>query len=177
MLYVRDKVNDLYSHAADIRSVSEDASKPIRTLSVRMVAPSDKYTNNNIVVNLPNVRKPVPLFIVMRALGVLSDKSIIEHCLLDMEKYSSYIDLFIPCVHDAGMIFSQEQALKYIATFTKHKTTAHALEILANYFLPHMGDMNFKAKAYYLGHMVRELLRVYTKDINQPIEIVFFLNE
>ena len=165
MLYVRDKVNDLYSHAADIRSVSEDASKPIRTLSVRMVAPSDKYTNNNIVVNLPNVRKPVPLFIVMRALGVLSDKSIIEHCLLDMEKYSSYIDLFIPCVHDAGMIFSQEQALKYIATFTKHKTTAHALEILANYFLPHMGDMNFKAKAYYLGHMVRELLRVYTKDI------------
>ena len=68
MLYVRDKVNDLYSHAADIRSVSEDASKPIRTLSVRMVAPSDKYTNNNIVVNLPNVRKPVPLFIVMRAL-------------------------------------------------------------------------------------------------------------
>ena len=37
MLYVRDKVNDLYSHAADIRSVSEDASKPIRTLSVRIV--------------------------------------------------------------------------------------------------------------------------------------------
>jgi len=24
--------------------------------------------------------------------------------------------------------------------------------------------MNFIAKAYYLGHMVRELLRVYTKD-------------
>uniref|UniRef100_A0A6C0LJ02 DNA-directed RNA polymerase n=1 Tax=viral metagenome TaxID=1070528 RepID=A0A6C0LJ02_9ZZZZ len=164
MLYVRDKVNDLYSHAADIRSVSEDASKPIRTLSVRMVAPSEKYTNNQIVVNLPNVRKPVPLFIVMRALGVLSDKSIIEHCLLDIEKYSSYIDLFIPCVHDAGMIFSQEQALKYIATFTKHKTSAHALEILTNYFLPHIGEMNFKSKAYYLGHMVKELLRVYTKD-------------
>lgn len=165
MLYVRDKVNDLYSHAADIRSVSEDASKPIRTLSVRMVAPSDKYTNNQIVVNLPNVRKPVPLFIVMRALGVLSDKSIIEHCLLDMDKYASYVDLFMPCVHDAGMVFSQEQALKYITTFTKHKTTAHALEILTNYFLPHIGEINFKAKAYYLGHMVRELLRVYTKDI------------
>ena len=165
MLYVRDKVNDLYSHAADIRSVSEDASKPIRTLSVRIVAPSDKYTNNNIVVNLPNVRKPVPLFIVMRALGVLSDKSIIEHCLLDLDKYSTYVELFTPSVHDAGMVFSQEQALKYIATFTKHKTIPHALEILANYFLPHIGEMNFRAKAYYLGHMVKELLRVFTKDV------------
>ena len=26
ILYVRDKVNDLYSHAADIRSVSEDVA-------------------------------------------------------------------------------------------------------------------------------------------------------
>lgn len=166
MLYVRNKLDDLYSHSADIRSVSEDASKPIRTLSVRILSPSAKYSNNQIVVILPNVRKPVPLFIVMRALGVLSDKSIIEHCLLDLNKYKGYIDLFIPCVHDAGMIFSREQALKYIATFTKHKTIPHAIEILTNYFLPHIGEMNFTAKAYYLGHMVRELLRVFTNDIS-----------
>lgn len=166
MLYVRNKVDELYSHSADIRSVSEDASKPIRTLSVRILTPSAKYTNNQIVVVLPNVRKPVPLFIVMRALGVLSDKSIIEHCLLDLNKYKGYIDFFIPCVHDAGMIFSREQALKYIATFTKHKTIPHALEILTNYFLPHIGEMNFIAKAYYLGYMVKELLRVFTNDIS-----------
>jgi DNA-directed RNA polymerase II subunit RPB2 len=164
MLYVRDKVDDMYSHASDIRSVSEDASKPIRTLSVRIVAPSLKYTNNQIVVNVPNVRKPVPLFILMRALGIVSDKSIIEYCLLDLDKYKSYIDLFIPSIHDAGMIFSQEQAIKYIATFTKHKTVSHALEILTNYFLPHIGEMNFIAKAYYIGYMVKELLRVFTKD-------------
>ena len=66
-LYIRDKVNDIYSHAAEIRSVSEDASKPTRTLSVRIVAPTETITNNNIVVNIPNVRKPIPLFIVMRA--------------------------------------------------------------------------------------------------------------
>ena len=72
--------------------------------------------------------------------------------------------MFIPCIHDSGMIFSQEQALKYIATFTKHKTVSHALEILTNYFLPHIGEMNFIAKAYYLGHMVKELLLVYLKQ-------------
>ena len=75
MLYIRDKVNELYSHSADIRCVSEDASKPIRTLSIRIVAPSATLTNNQIVVNVPNVRKPVPLFILMRALGIISDKS------------------------------------------------------------------------------------------------------
>ena len=54
------------------------------------------YSNNQIVVNVPNVRKPVPLFILMRALGIISDKSIIECCLLDLDKYSTFVDLFIP---------------------------------------------------------------------------------
>ena len=73
---------------------------PIRTLSVRMVAPQ-VITNQQIVVNIPNVRKPVPLFIVMRALGVISDKEIIQTCLLDLDKYDYLIEYFRPCVHDA----------------------------------------------------------------------------
>ena len=81
-----------------------------------------------------------------------------------MDKYSSYVDLFIPSIHDTGTIFSQEIALKY-ASFTKGKTVPHALEILSDYFLTHVGEMNFIDKAYFLGHMVKELLRVYTKDI------------
>jgi DNA-directed RNA polymerase II subunit RPB2 len=165
MIYTRDKANDIYSHSAEIRSVSEDASKPIRTLAIKLVAPSSKLTNNQIVVIIPNVRMPIPLFILMRALGVESDKDIIEHCLLDLEQYKSYIDLFIPSVHDAGRIFNQEVALKYIATFTKGKTVPHALEILTNYLLPHIGEMNFLDKAYFVGHMAKQLLKVYTKEI------------
>ena len=163
MIYVTDKVNDIYSHAANIRSVSEDASKPVRSLSVRMIAPSPSLSNGQIVVVLPNVRKPVPLFIVMRALGVISDKEIIEHCLLDLETYKTYVELFRPSIHDAGMVFTQEVALKYIATLTKGKTVPHALEILTNYLLPHIGEMNFVDKAYFLGHMTREISG-YTKD-------------
>ena len=55
MLYIRDTVNEIYSHSAEIRSVSEDASKPIRTLSIRIVSPSATLSNNQIVVNVPNV--------------------------------------------------------------------------------------------------------------------------
>ena len=169
MLYVRDKVNELYSHSAEIRSVSEDASKPSRTTSVKIVAPSSSYSNEQIVVDVPNVRKPVPLFILMRALGVESDKSIIEHCLLDINKNDSYVDLFIPSIHDAGKVFNQSVALKYIASLTKGKTIPHVLEILSNYFLPHIGEVNFIDKAYFLGHMVKELLKVYTKE-NKPTD-------
>ena len=164
MLYIRNKVDEIYSHSAEIRSVSEDASKPVRTVSVRIVAPTPSQSNNQIVVNIPNVRKPIPLFIVMRALGIESDKDIIEHCLLDMEKYQSYIELFIPSIHDSNRIFNQEVAIKYIASFTKGKTYHHALEILTDYFLPHIGEMNFLDKGFFLGFMVLKLLKVFTND-------------
>lgn len=151
-----------YLHSAEIRSVSENVSKPIRNLSVQIVAPTSKYTNKQIVVNIPNVRLPVPLFILFRALGILSDKSIIEMCLLDMEKYEHMVDIFIPSVHDAGGIMTQALAIEYIASLTKGKRTEHALEILADYFLPHIGEVNYSEKAHYLGYMVLRLLTVST---------------
>ena len=163
MLYIRDNYNEIYSHGADIRTVSEDASKPERTLSVRIVAPSKQHSNNQIVVNIPNVRKPIPLFILFRALGVVSDKEIIEYCLLNLEENSSFIDLFIPSIHDANKIFTQEAALEYIKTFTKGHTVNHVLDILMNYFLPNIGELNFQQKAFYLGYIVFNLLLVFTK--------------
>jgi DNA-directed RNA polymerase II subunit RPB2 len=163
MLYIRkNKNDDNYSHSAEIRSVSEDASKPIRTTAIKIVAPSPSLSNNQIVVAVPNVRKPVPLFILMRALGVISDKEIIKTCLLDIEKNKDYIDLFIPSVHDANKIFNQETALKYIATFTKRGTVSSVIEILTDYFLPHIGEVNFLDKAFFVGYMVFKLLKVYT---------------
>ena len=165
MLYVRAlKKDDVYSFSAEIRSVSEDASKQIRTTAVKMVAPTASFTNNQLVVLVPNVRKPVPLFILMRALGVISDKDIIRTCLLDLEKNKSFIDLFIPSVHDAHEIFNQETALEYIKTFTKRSTISGVMEILSDYFLPHIGELNLLEKAYFVGYMVYKLLRVSTKE-------------
>lgn len=163
MLYIK-KLNDddKYILSAEIRSVSENVSKPIRTLSVKLVNDTQKYQHKNIVVNIPNVRAPVPLFILFRALGITSDKEIISTCLLDMDKYESMIDLFIPSVYDAGAILNQRNALKYIALLTKGKTIPHVLEILCDYFLPHVGENNFINKAYYLGYIVFRLLCVFT---------------
>ena len=122
---------------------------------MRVVAEQPSASNGQIVVSVPNVRKPVPLFILMRALGIISDKEIIEYCLLDMESYSNYIDLFRASIHDAGLIFTQQAAVKFIATLTKGKTVSHAMQILMMYFLPHIGELNFKQKALYMGYIVR----------------------
>ena len=171
LLYIRkNKEDDVYSFSAEIRSVSEDTSKPIRTTAVKIVAPSPSLSNNQIVVAVPNVKKPVPLFILMRALGVVSDKDIIKTCLLtDLDdeienNKNPYIDLFIPSVHDAYKFFNQQNALEFIAELTKRGTVSSVIEILSDYFLPHVGELNFLDKAYFVGYMVNKLLKVYTKE-------------
>ena len=165
MLYIRkNKDDDVYSTSAEIRSVSEDTSKAIRTTAVKIVAPSPSLSNNQIVVAIPNVKKHIPLFILMRALGVASDKDIIKTCLLDIDTNKNYVDLFIPSIHDANKVFNQQTALEYIATFTKRGTVSSVMEILSDYFLPHIGELNFLDKAYFVGYMVFRLLKVFNKE-------------
>jgi DNA-directed RNA polymerase II subunit RPB2 len=172
LLYIRQYKGDdeLYSHSAEIRSVSEDSSKPIRTTSVKIVSPSSVLSNNQIVVSVPNVKKPVPLFILMRALGVITDKDIIQTCLLTnlnddiANDKNPYIDLFIPSIHDANKIFNQQNALEFIAELTKRGTISSVIEILSDYFLPHIGELNFLEKAYFIGYMVNRMLKVYLKE-------------
>jgi len=174
MLYIKkNDDDDENSHSAIIRTVSEDVSKPERTLKIHIVrgvindpeSTSVEYRERfQIVVDVPNVKKPIPLFILMRALGVISDKKIIEMCLLDLKQNEKYIDLFSPSVHDASIIFTQETALQYIKSFTKQETVTQVYEILVNYLLPNVGEDNFINKAYCIGDMVYKLLKVFSGD-------------
>ncbi len=169
MLRVNKGSSEDILFSAEIKSVSENTSKPIRSLRVDMIAPTSRYSNMNITVSIPNVRKPVPLFIVFRALGIISDKDIIETCLLDLDKHEDLMDAFIPSVHDAGPILNQLNALQYIAQLAKTKTVSNALLILSDYFLPHIGETNFREKAYYLGYMVKRLLLV-ANGLETPVD-------
>ena len=74
------------------------------------------------------------------------------------------MELFIPSIHDAGTIFTQETALKYIATFTKYKSLHHIMYLLSDYFFAHIGELNFTEKAYFLGYMVKKM---YTHSIHK----------
>ena len=170
MLYVQTRSpDDKYSHSVEIRTVSEDTSKPERKLRVYMVAPTPRYTNGQIVVEIPNVKRPIPLFILMRALGVISDYDIIETCLLNMSENKDLIELFRPSVHDANKIFTQRAAIEYIGVFIKGKSVVQAQHILMNFFLPQIGELNYQSKAFFLGYMVNKLVRVKA-NIDSPID-------
>lgn len=169
MLRVNKSSNPEFLYSAEIKSVSENSSKPVRSLRIDIVAPNKRFSNGNIVVNIPNVRAPVPLFIVFRALGFTTDRDIIQMCLLDMDKYENLVDDFIPSVHDAGPIMTQLNALQYIAQLAKYKTVQNALLILSDYFLPHIGETNFTEKAYFLGYIVKHLLLV-ANGMETPID-------
>jgi DNA-directed RNA polymerase II subunit RPB2 len=160
MINISEDRDDKYLYSASIRSVSENASKPNRTLSLKLVAPNKNYTNENIVVSIPNVRSPVPLFILFRALGITNDRDIIDHILLDKEKYSFLAEKLLSSVHDSGRIFTQEAALTYIAHLTKYHTMESAHLILCDYLLPHVGESNYVDKAYFLGYLAFRLLCV-----------------
>jgi DNA-directed RNA polymerase II subunit RPB2 len=167
---------DVYTHSADIRTISEDPSKPVRTMSVRIVAPTPTRAHGNIVVAIPNVRNPVPLFIVMRALGIESDREIMEHCLFDLDANAQLLDLFVPSIHDANKVFTQNQALEFIGLLTKWKTVDYAHEVLINYFMPQVGEMNYRHKAFMLGYIVNKLIRVAAK-IDSPTDRDSFCNK
>jgi DNA-directed RNA polymerase II subunit RPB2 len=109
----------------------------------------------------------------MRALGIISDKDIINTCLLpesddDME-YQTLRELLRPSIYDAGSIYTQSLAISFIASFAKANHPFEVLYILSNYFIPHIGDLNFKEKAYFLGYMVKRLLKV-AANIDVPTD-------
>ena len=47
-----------------------------------------------------------------------------------------------------------------MASFTKGKTVTQIHDILMNLFLPHIGELNYKRKALFLGYIVFRLLKV-----------------
>jgi DNA-directed RNA polymerase II subunit RPB2 len=168
LMYTRVVKDNTHDYSVEIRSVSEDISKPRRTLAIRRVM-AKANSNEQFLVFIPDVRIPVPLFIVMRALGILSDKEICKTILHDLDANESYMEMLRPSIHDAGPIFNQKTALEYIGSFTKYHSINAAYKCLIYQLLPHVGEMNFKAKACFIGHMVFELMKVIRKE-EQPTD-------
>ena len=172
MINVSKSKDDKYLFTVDVKSVSENVSKPVRTLSIRIIAPTAKFVNQNIGVFIPNAGdKPIPLFIVFRALGILSDKEIISFCTLQPAEqtpvaFMPYID---SCIHNASAIVTQYDAITFISLLVKGRSVTRTMRILADYFLPHIGEVNFLEKAYYLGYLVNRLLSVAT-GIEKPTD-------
>lgn len=76
------------SPAAEIRSYIENSSRPVSSLWVSQLASGGvgakkSAIGRRIVATLPYIRQEVPIMIVFRALGFVSDRDILEHIIYD----------------------------------------------------------------------------------------------
>ena len=62
---------------------------------------------NVIRANLPYIREDIPIWIVFRALGITSDKDILEHICYDMNDIQM-VEMLKPCI-DEGFVIQERE--------------------------------------------------------------------
>ena len=131
------------------------------TRRVKRVAFGLMRRENTLLVSLPLVRKPVPIFVVFRALGIQSDEDILRMIFPDPD--SAEAKIMQPLLHEsileAHPFYDTYSAIQYIKVLTKGFSEAHVLDIIHNQTFIHVEDRP-KARASFLAECVRRILRV-----------------
>ena len=159
-----------YTWKAEIKSVPD-----FKCISPKQINMMISSKNNGfglpICLQIPRVKQPIPLFIVFRALGVISDKEICEYILLNisLEKYKPMLDNLQASIIEANKYMTYDDAVKYITSHVSYtpinmdketgamKKHEFALEVLENDLFPHCQTLN--QKIYLLGYMANKLMQ------------------
>jgi len=152
---------------AEIRSMSDLSYLPPKTTSINMTGKSN-HIGKNIKLNTSFLKCEIPVFIMFRALGIISDKEIIQHIVHDIDNKDNekIILQLAACCEDACDIHTQEQAEEYLSKNMTgiNKNSENVIKLLkeniTNDFLAHTGS-NYRRKALYLGYMINKMLRIY----------------
>ncbi|KAF2718333.1 RPB2, DNA-dependent RNA polymerase II second largest subunit [Polychaeton citri CBS 116435] len=150
---------------AEIRSAVEKGSRLISTTQLKLYSGSAATGfGKTIRVTLPYVKSDIPIGIVFRALGVVSDEDILNH--ICKKGDSQMLEMLKPCLEEAFVIQDREVAIDFIARRANEKMPrrqrlAQARDILQKEFLPHISQEEGAEtrKAFFLGYMVNRLLQ------------------
>lgn len=123
-----------------------------------------------ILVSLPNIQDPskgsfkIPLFQLFRALGIESDKEILETIFGDVTKIpQAYIDFISPsirhCTDESIKVYSQIDAIENLKNYVRFKSNEHVHHIITQDVFPNMGP-DYLAKARFLGYLVRYMMEM-----------------
>jgi DNA-directed RNA polymerase beta subunit len=168
------KNNTKYHWLAEVKSVPD--FKCISPKQVNMMISSKNNGFGNVIhIQIPRLKQPLPLFIVFRALGVISDKEICEKILLDVksEENKILLNALQASIMDADKYLTQEESIKYITSYAMftpinmdketgaRKKMEFTMDILNNDLFPH--THNNKEKIYFLGYMANKLLKTSFK--------------
>ena len=162
-----------------INSRVEEVNGNIQPLMIKM------KKDNSIVINIQQF-KEVPLFVMFRALGIVTDKDIIRYISYDYSTDVDMVNVLRISINNAvpdqtrpigeanQKIETQEEAIDFLITklrrIKKYSTTdveilkaqqkIHLEKVLKKDLLPHLGD-ELLEKAYYIGYMVNRMLQCY----------------
>ena len=167
-----------YTWKAEIKSVPDFKCISPKQINM-MISSKNNGFGYAICVELPRVKQPIPLFVVFRAIGIITDKEICEKIILDIDdsKNKSMLEALQASVIDANKYITQEECIKYITSFVMYtpinmdketgikKKHEFTLEILNNDLFPHCHNM--QQKINFLGYMANKLLLVSFEIIKQ----------
>ena len=163
------KGNSKWSWQAEIKSVPD-----FKCISPKQIVMMMTMRNNGfghpIYIQIPRVKVPVPLFILFRALGIVTDEAICKIILLDLKQENKILlDALKASIVDANTCLDKESALKYLTSnvmFTPMnmdkesgalKKREFTLDILSNDLFPHC--RNETERIYFLGYMTLCLIK------------------
>jgi DNA-directed RNA polymerase beta subunit len=164
------KNNTKYNWSAEIKSVPDFKCISPKQINM-MISSKNNGFGQPICLQIPRVKQPIPLFIVFRALGVISDKEICEYILLDLDiqKYKVMLDNLQASIIEANKHLTKEECIRYITSYVIYtpinmdKETGikrkyeFALDVLQNDLFPHCHTV--QQKIYFLGYMANKLMK------------------
>lgn len=134
------------------------------TASYRIPVTVERTRDGQIYVTFPSVPSRIPLMVMMRALGLESDRDIVN-AITDRPEILN--ELYPTLLEQSRIAPSVEEALDYIGARVavgqpRDVRLERAKQVLDQYFLPHVGlkPENRIDKAYFLGQMVEKLLEL-----------------
>ena len=164
------KNNTKWTWIAEIKSVPDWKCISPKQISMTISTKNNGF-GNSIYIQIPRIKQPIPLFIVFRALNIITDKDICEKIILDISqtKYKKLLYLLQASIIDANLCLTREDAIKYITSHVIYtplnmdkengakKKREFAEDVLTNDLFPHCHNM--PEKIYFLGYMTNKLLQ------------------
>jgi len=155
---------------AEIKSVPDHKCISPKQVEM-MISSKNNGFGNGLYITIPRVKQPIELFVMFRALGVISDKLICEYILLNItdDKNKELLDCLQASIVDANKYLTQEDALQHIITYIAftpinmdretgiRKKREFTIEVLNNDLLPHCTTL--PQKLHLIGYMANKLIK------------------
>jgi DNA-directed RNA polymerase II subunit RPB2 len=159
-----------YTWKAEIKSVPDFKCISPKQINM-MISSKNNGFGYAISIQIPRVKQPIPLFIVFRALGVISDKEICEYILLNikLDKYKQMLNNLQASIIEANKYMTYEDSLKFITSHVSFtpinmdketgalKKRQFTLDVLQNDLFPHCQTL--QQKLYFLGYTANKLMQ------------------